>query len=60
MPMPKPVCRTNLYNKILQLEICRTFSGRGMGMNITAHIGVTYKRELYHFPIHKNSSKLGI
>ena len=36
MPMPKPVCRTNSYNKILQLEVRRTFSGRGMGMNITA------------------------
>ena len=35
--MPKPFCRTNLYNKIVQLEVCRTFSGRGMGMNITAH-----------------------
>ena len=31
MPMPKPVCRTKLYNKIVQLEVCRTFSGRGMG-----------------------------
>ena len=38
MPMPKPVCRTNLYNNIVQLEVCITFSGRGMGMNITAHI----------------------
>ena len=36
MPMPKPVCRTNLYNKIIQLEVCRTFSGRGMGINGTA------------------------
>ena len=36
MPMPKTVCRTNLYNKIVQLEVRRTFSGRGMGMNITA------------------------
>ena len=36
MPMPKPVCRTNLYNKIVQLEVCRTFSGRGMGINGTA------------------------
>ena len=36
MPMPKPVCRTDLYNKIVQLEVCRTFSGRGMGINGTA------------------------
>ena len=38
MPMPKPVCRTRIYNKIVQLEVCRTFSGRGMGLNGTAHI----------------------
>ena len=38
MPMPKPVCRTQLYNKVVQLEVCRTFSGRGMGINGTAHI----------------------
>ena len=38
MPMPKPVRRTNLYNNIVQLEVCRTFSGRGMGMNITAQL----------------------
>ena len=37
MPMPKPVCRTDLYNKIVQLEVCRTFSGRGTGINGTAH-----------------------
>ena len=37
MPMPKPVCRTHLYNKIVQLEVCRTFSGGGMGINGTAH-----------------------
>ena len=36
MPRPKPVCRTKLYNKIAQLEVCRTFSGRGMGINGTA------------------------
>ena len=36
MPMPKPVCRTKLYNRIVQLEVCRTFSGRGMGINGTA------------------------
>ena len=36
--MPKPVCRTNLYNKIVQLEVCRTFSGRGMGINGTAQL----------------------
>ena len=39
MPMPKPVCRTNLYKKIVQLEVCRTFSGRGMGINGTAQDG---------------------
>ena len=38
MPMPKPVCITNLYSKIVQLEVCRTFSGRGMGINGTAQI----------------------
>ena len=36
MPMPKPVCRTNLYDNIVQLEVCITFSGRGMGINGTA------------------------
>ena len=36
MPMPKPVCRTKLFNKIVNLEVCLTCSGRGMGMNITA------------------------
>ena len=36
MPMPKPVCRTNSFNKIVQLDVCRTFSGRGMGINGTA------------------------
>ena len=36
MPMPKTVCRTNVYNKIVQLEVCVFCSGRGMGMNITA------------------------
>ena len=38
MPIPKTVCRTILYNKIVQLEVCITFSGKGMGMHITAHI----------------------
>ena len=38
MPMPKPVCITKLYNKIVQLQVCITFSGRGMGINGTAHI----------------------
>ena len=42
MPMPKPVCRTNLCSKIVELEVCRTFSGRGMGINGTAH---------YHYSI---------
>ena len=37
MPMPKPVCRKGMYNKIVLLEVCRTFSGRGMGINGTAH-----------------------
>ena len=31
MPMPKTVCRTIVYNKIAQLEVCRASSGRGMG-----------------------------
>ena len=42
MPMPKPVCRTNVYNKIVQLEVCRTFSGRGMGINGTAQYRYCY------------------
>ena len=33
MPMPKTVCRTYLWNIIVQQEVCRTYSGRGMGMN---------------------------
>ena len=41
MPMPKPVCRTKSYNKIVQLEVCRTFSGRGMGINGTAQHKLT-------------------
>ena len=40
VPMPKPVCRTKLYDKIVQLEVCRTFSGRGMGINGTAQLQV--------------------
>ena len=32
------VCITNLYNKIVLLEVCRTFSGRGMGINGTAQL----------------------
>ena len=36
MPMPKPVRRTCLTNKWVQYEVCRTFPGRGTGMNITA------------------------
>ena len=36
MPMPETVCRTNLRNKVVPLEVCITFSGRGAGMNITA------------------------
>ena len=40
MPMPKPVCRTKLYNKIVQLEVCRTCSGRGMGINGTAQLRI--------------------
>ena len=31
MPRPKTVCITNEYNEIVQLEVCRTFSGRGSG-----------------------------
>ena len=36
-PMPKPVCRKSLNNRWVQYEVCITFLGRGMGMNITAH-----------------------
>ena len=32
MPMPKTLCRTILSNKTAQQEICRTCSGRGMGL----------------------------
>ena len=46
MPMPKPVCRTKLYNKIVQLEVCRTFSGRGMGINGTAHMCTIFRRNI--------------
>ena len=38
MPMLKTVCTTNVYDNIAQLEVCRTFSGRGMGVSIIAHI----------------------
>ena len=38
MPMPKTVCVPNLYNKLVQLEVCNTCLGRGMGTNITAHM----------------------
>ena len=39
VPMPRPARRT-LLNKIwVQYEACMIFLGRGMGMNITAHIG---------------------
>ena len=37
MPMPKTVCITNWYNNVVQLEVCRTCSGSGMGISITAH-----------------------
>ena len=43
MPMPKPVCRASLNHKWVQLEVCRTFLGGGMGMNITAHVGIRGK-----------------
>ena len=46
MPMPKPVCRTTLHNKIVQLEVCRTFSGRGMGINGTAQLPLAAPRTL--------------
>ena len=36
IPMPKTVCRTMVYDKIVQLKVCITFSGRGMGLNTTA------------------------
>ena len=36
MPMPKTVCMTNLHSNLVQLEVCITFSGRRMGMNIAA------------------------
>ena len=30
MPMSKTVCGTNMYNKLVQLEVCIFLSGRGM------------------------------
>ena len=36
MPMPKTVCIIHVYNEIVQLEVCITLLGRGVGMNITA------------------------
>ena len=33
-----PVFCKNLYNKIELLEVCRTFSGRGMGIDGTAQL----------------------
>ena len=38
MPMPKRVCRTYYETKWVQYEVCRTLFGRGVGMNITAHL----------------------
>ena len=38
MPMPKPVCITFVDNNWVQYEVYITFLGRGMGMNVTAHI----------------------
>ena len=38
IPTPKTVCRTYLHYKWVQYEVCRTCLGRGMGINITAHI----------------------
>ena len=31
MPMPKPVCRSNLYSKIVLLEVCKILFGQGYG-----------------------------
>ena len=31
MPMPETVCRTNVYDKIVQLEVCIFFVGQGYG-----------------------------
>ena len=47
MPMPKIVGRTNVNNKIAQLEVCITSSGsgRGMGMSITAQALRTVRKE---------------
>ena len=40
MPIPKPVCITKLYKQIVQPEVCRTCSSRGMGINGTAQYGM--------------------
>ena len=37
--VPKTACRTSLYDEMAQLEVRRSFSGRGMGMKITAQCG---------------------
>ena len=39
MPMPRTVCTTHVYAKrnIVQLEVCKKCSGRGMGINIATY-----------------------
>ena len=51
MPVPKPVCRTCLNNKRVrgQYEVCTTFLGRGMGMNITAQPAANPRRKNLDF-----------
>ena len=43
--MPKTVCRANLHSKRVQLEVCRTFPGRGTGMSVTAHVAAAAVRQ---------------
>ena len=38
MPMPKTVRRAVSGKKWVQSEVCRTLFGRGIGMNIAAHL----------------------
>ena len=34
--VPRTVCRTNVHTEIVQLEVCKSCSGRGMCMDVTA------------------------
>ena len=55
-PLPKPVCRTSSNNKWAPHQVCITFQGRGMGMNITAHAKKLV--EMYHNSL-SNDNRFG-